>query len=45
MKKYQNIKLQNFIEELYEKNVTSDRFAKEIEAYFFYHSIRKTKVI
>ena len=45
IKKYQNVKLQNFIETLYEQNVSVDRFAKEIEAYFFYHSIRKTKVI
>ena len=45
MKKYQNVKLQNFIETLYDQNVSVDRFAKEIEAYFFYHSIRKTKVI
>ena len=45
IKKYQNVKLQNFIETLYEQNVSVDRFSKEIEAYFFYHSIRKTKVI
>lgn len=45
MKKYENIKLQNFIETLYDKQVSAETFAAEIERYFFYHSIRKTKVI
>ena len=45
MKKYENIKLQNFIETLYLQNVSVKRFAEEIERFFFYHSIRKTKVI
>jgi hypothetical protein len=45
MKKYENVKLQNFIETLYDKQVTAENFAAEIERYFFYHSIRKTKVI
>lgn len=45
MHKYQNVKLQNFIETLYDQNVSVDRFAEEIERYFFHHSIRKTRVI
>ena len=45
MKKYENVKLQNFIETLYDRQVSAETFAAEIERYFFYHSIRKTKVI
>jgi hypothetical protein len=45
MKKYENIKLQNFIETLYLQNASVERFSQEIERFFFYHSIRKTKVI
>lgn len=45
IKKFQNVKLQNFIETLYEMNVSVDRFAEEIERFFFHHSIRKTRVI
>lgn len=45
MKKFENIKLQNFIETLFTQNVSAERFAAEIERFFLYHSIRKTKVI
>lgn len=45
MKKFENMKLQNFIETLYLQKASNDRFASEIERFFFYHSIRKTKVI
>jgi hypothetical protein len=45
LKKYENIKLQNFIETLFVQNVSAERFATEIERFFLYHSIKKTKVI
>lgn len=45
MKKFENIKLQHFIETLFNEQVTADRFSSEIERFFLYHSIRKTKVI
>lgn len=45
MKKFENIKLQNFMETLFEQSVNAERFSAEIERYFLYHSIRKTKVI
>ena len=45
MKKFENVKLVNFMETLFAQNVSAVRFAQEIERFFLYHSIRKTKVI
>jgi len=45
MKKYQNIKIQNFIETLFEKNVTTEQFAALIEREFYKHSLRKANII
>ena len=45
LKKFQNVKLQTFIERLYDMNVHVDRFAQEIEAFFLHHSIRKTRIV
>ena len=44
-KKYQNIKIQNFIETLFEKNVTTEQFAALIEREFYKHSLRKANII
>jgi hypothetical protein len=41
MKKYENIKLQKFMEVLFEKEVSAEKFAEEMERFFMYHSLRK----
>lgn len=40
-KKYESVKIQNFIQRLIEMGVSNQRFAKEMDDYFAYHSIRK----
>lgn len=39
-----NQKLSNFIDTLWNMEVSKLQFANEIERYFFYYSIRKTNV-
>ena len=44
-KKYENIKIQNFVQMLSDHNLPIGQFGEEVQNYFYYHTSRKNNVI